>query len=379
MRLKNTEHDVSTIRKSFNVRYLLEGSVRKSRDALRITAQLVDAESDSHLWAETYAGTLEDIFNIQEKVARQISEALRLTLTPGEKVNLGKRSTDDPDAFDANLRARACLKAGTKRDVLQAIDLFKNVLSRDTRYAAAYAGIAEAYATWFEFYEHQRNWLELAVESALKALMYDAHLPEAYAALALASFNKGALDDAVMACRRAIALDAGNFIGYWILARIDYVTGRHDEAIEMLKRVIEIDPNYYPAYFTLRMVYQELGDKTYIDQILTRVVDEIMPRYVEAHPEDARARNCYGMELTHAGRAVQGRAEIQKALEQSPDDPLILYATACYEAMFGEKRTALNLLSRAVAAGYLNLDYMRRDPDLKNLRGEPEYEAIAKP
>src|SRR5262249_38977328 len=224
MRLKNTEHDVPTIRREFNVRYLLEGSVRKSRDALRITAQLVDAASDTHLWAETYGGTLEDIFDIQEKVARQIAEALRLTLNPAEQVTLRKRATHDPGAFDANLRARACLKAGTKQDVLQAVEFFKNALSRDTRYAAAYAGIAEAYATWFEFYEHQRNWLDLAVESALKGLMYDANLPEAYAALALASFNKGALDDAVMACRRAIALDAGNFIGYWILARIDYIT-----------------------------------------------------------------------------------------------------------------------------------------------------------
>src|SRR5262249_11696313 len=125
----------------------------------------------------------------------------------------------------------------------------------------------------------------------------------------------------------------------------------------------------------LRMVYQDLGDKTYIDQMLTRVVDDILPRYLEAHPDDARARNAYGTELTHAGRAAQGRAEVQRALEQSPDDPLILYATACYEAMFGEKRVALDLLDRAVAAGYLNVDYMRRDPDLKSLRGAPGNEA----
>ena len=376
MRLKNTENDIRTIKKTLNVRYVLEGSVRKAGDALRITAQLIDATSDTHLWAETYRGTLEDVFDIQEQVARQIAEALRLRLSPSEKVILGKRSTVDPDAFDTNLRARAYLKAGTKQDVLHAIELFKKALSRDTRYAAAYAGVAEAYATWFEFYEHQRNWLELAVESALKALMYDANLPEAYAALGLASFNKGALDDAVMACRRAIALDADNFIGYWILARIDYVTGRQGEAIEMLNKVIALDPNYYPAYFMLRMVYQDLGDKTYIDQILTRVVDEILPRHLQAHPEDARARNSYGTELTHAGRAAQGRAEVQNALAQSPDDPLILYATACYEAMFGEKRVALDLLKRAVAAGYLNFNYMRRDPDLKSLHGEPEYEAL---
>jgi serine/threonine protein kinase/tetratricopeptide (TPR) repeat protein len=378
MRLKNTSSDIQAIRNMFNVRYVLEGSVRKAGNALRITAQLIDTTNDTHLWGETYPGTLDDVFDIQERVARQIADALRLRLSPSEKVILGKRSTDDPEAFDANLRARAHLKAGTKQDVLRAIELFKDALSRDTRYAAAYAGLAEAYATWFEFYEHEPKWLELSVESGLKALMYDADLAEAYAALGLAYFNKGALDDAVMACRRAIALDADNFVGYWILSRLDYVTGRRSEAIEMLNRVIALDPDYYPAYFTLRMVYQELGDKTYIDQILTRVVEDILPRYLQAHPEDARARNAYGTELTHAGRAAQGRAEVEKALEQSPDDPLILYATACYEAMWGEKHVALDLLKRAVAAGYLNFDYMRRDSDLKSLHGEPEYEALVR-
>jgi len=378
MRLKNASSDIQAIRNKFNVRYVLEGSVRKAGNALRITAQLIDAKSDTQLWAETYPGTLEDVFDIQERVARQIADALRLRLSPSEKVSLGRRSTDDPEAFDANLRARAYLKAGTKQDVLHSIELFKDALSRDTRYASAYAGLSEAYATWFEFYEHQQSWLELAVESALKALMYDSGLAEAYAALGLAYFNKGAMEDAVMACRRAIALDVGNFVGYWILGRIDYVTGRHAEAIEMLRKVILLDPDYYPAYFTLRMVYQELGDKTYIDQILTRVVDEVLPRYLDAHPDDARARNSYGTELTHAGRAAQGRSEVEKALKQSPEDPLILYATACYEAMWGEKEVALELLKRSAAAGYRNFDYMRRDPDLKALHGEPEYEALVR-
>jgi Flp pilus assembly protein TadD len=107
------------------------------------------------------------------------------------------------------------------------------------------------------------------------------------------------------------------------------------------------------------------------------MVDENLPRHLEAHPDDARARNSCGTELTHAGRAEQGRAEIPKTLEQSPDDPLILYATGCYEAMFGEKRVALDLLERAVSAGYLDFEYLRRDPDLKNLRGEPGYRALA--
>jgi serine/threonine protein kinase/tetratricopeptide (TPR) repeat protein len=376
MTLKNAKQDIETIKTSLNVGYVLEGSVRKAGDALRIAVQLIDATKDAHLWSDTYAGTLGDVFDIQEKVARSIAEALRLRLSPSERVGLGKRATADPEAFDTTLRARACLKAGTKKDVSDAIALFQKALARDLRYAGAHAGLAEAYATWFEFYEHRKRWLEQAGDSALKALMYDASLPEAYAALALASFNKGALDDALAACHRAIELDATNFIGYWILARIHFVTGQHDEAIAMLHKVIELDPDYYPAYFTLRMVYQESGDRTYLEKILSKMVDEVLPRHLAAHPDDARAINSYGMELTQAGRGEEGRVHVWRALEKSPDDPLILYATACYEAMFGTKRAALDLLKRAVAAGYLNLEYLRHDPDLKSLRDDPEYEAL---
>lgn len=372
-RYKGGSKGIRTIAAELNVRYVLEGSVRKAGDQLRITAQLIDAASDTHLWADKYNGTLRDVFDIQEQVARQIVDALTLKLSPKEKVTLEKRSTLDAEAFDLYLRGRHRLVFATKRHLVEARSLFEQAIRRDPRYAAAYAGLAEALAAYYEFYERDEALLESSIENALKALMYDANLPEAYAALALAYFNKGALEDSVTACRRAIDLDRDNFIGYWALGRIDYITGRPLDGIEQLKKVIALNGEFYPGYFTLRMVCQSIGREDICRPFLTTLIEEVFPEYLARHPDDARARNSYGTELTQAGRRDEGLLQVEQAMQQAPNDPLILYATACYHARFGDRRFALETLEKALEAGYSNFGYLDADPDLKPLHADPGY------
>ncbi|MGI9077963.1 MAG: protein kinase domain-containing protein [Gemmatimonadaceae bacterium] len=375
-RYKGGGRDVSSIAADLKVRYLLGGSVRKVGDALRITAQLIDAADNSSVWAETYKGTLQNVFEIQEEVARKIVGALMVKLSPAEKVTLGKWATLDAEAFDLYLKGRHHLGVGTKRDLQLALAVFERALVRDPRYAAAHAGVAEAAAAYYEYYERTETWLDRAVESALKALMYDATLGEAYAALALAYFNKGSLDDSRAACKRAIELDPENWIGYWTLGRIHFVTGRTPEAIELLKRVIALNPEFYVGYFTLRMVCQSIGSGDLYRPYLTRLVDEIFPRYLEKNPSDARARNSFGMELSMAGRLDEGRVQAERALAEAPDDPMILYATACYYSVFAEPGPAIEMLGRAIDAGFANFPYLEQDPDLRPLHGETAYKEL---
>lgn len=372
-RYKSSSKSIRAIAAELNVRYVLEGSVRKAGDQLRMTAQLIDAANDTHLWAGKYKGSLEEVFDIQEQVARQIVDALMLKLSPAEKVTLEKRSTLDAEAFDLYLRGRHQLVGATKRDLLEARSLFEAATTRDPRYAAAYAGLAEALAAYYEFYDRDEALLDRSIENALKALMYDANLPEAYTALALAYFNKGALEDSVTACRRAIDLDPDNYIGYWMLGRIDYITGRPLEGIEQLKKVIALNREFYPGYFILRMVCQSIGRDDIYRPFLTRLIDEVLPQYLARHPDDARARNCYGMELTQAGRRDEGLRQVEQAMQQAPNDPLILYATAGYYAQFGDRRFALEILEKAIDAGYTNFSYLEADPDLRPLHSDPRY------
>ncbi len=375
-RYKGTDKDIRTIAAELNVRYVLEGSVRKAGDALRITAQLIDAGNDMHLWAEKYNGTLQDVFEIQEAVARQIVEALRVKLTPAEKLTLGKRSTVDAEAFDLYLKGRHLLGAATKTDLREGLLCFEAALVRDPRYAGAHAGVAETCAAYYEYYDRNERWVDRAIESALKALVYDANLPEASAALGLAYFNKGSLEESLTCCQRAIALDPENYVGYWTLGRIYYVTGRTEEAIELLKKVVELSPDFYTGYFTLRMVCQSVGKDEIYRPYLMRLIDDVFPRYLAKYPDDARARNSYGTELTQAGRREEGLREVERALSEAPDDPLILYASACYFARFGDCKVAVDLLHRAIAAGYTNFAYIEQDPDLRPLHAEKAYQEL---
>ena len=159
----------------------------------------IDVDSDRQLWAESYKGKLADVFDIQEQVSKQIVDALMVKLTPTEKIVLTKRSTVNAEAFDCYLRARDFLYRRTKNGIQFAIQLFKKATELDPRYAAAYAGLGEAYATLHYDYDTKDTWIEKAIESCLRGLMYDPTLSEAYAALGFAYMSRKAVDEALSA------------------------------------------------------------------------------------------------------------------------------------------------------------------------------------
>ncbi|MEK6572146.1 MAG: protein kinase [Bacteroidota bacterium] len=377
MQYKGTKKDIKTIGKELGTRYILAGSVRKFQDNIRITVELIDVETDAQLWAETYKGTLADVFDIQEKVSKQIVDALMVKLTPTEKVVLTKRPTVNAEAFDCNLRARNFLYQRTKKSVQFAIQLFQKAIELDPRYADAYAGLGEAYATFYQTFDRKENWLDKAIESSLKALMYDATLSEAYAALSLSYFNKRSHEEALTASQKAIELDPTNFVGHWILGRIYHATDRDKEAVEHLRKVIALNPDFYSAYGDLLLAYERLGDKERFDETL-RAALQVYPRYLSQHPDDARGHMYFAIELVQAGKTEEAKAEAEKALELSPTDPLMLYNAACFYARLGERKSTLEALKNAFAVGYEDYEWIKRDSDLDSVRDDPEYIKLMK-
>jgi len=377
MRFKGTDKDIRSIGRHLGVRYILEGSVRRHKEDLRISARLVDVASDTQLWAETYKGRLADVFDIQESVSRQIADALRIQLTPSERVVLSKRSTLDPEAFDLCLRARDFLYQTTRAKLRIAVDLFEKAIEIDPRYAAAYAGLGETYATLYQNYERSPDLVDTAIESSLKAIMYDDSLSEAHAALSLSYFHKGDLDAALEEGKKAIELDPHNFLGYWILGRIYHTSDRDREATECLEKVIRLNPDFYTAYMDLRMCYERLGEeRKYRDTV--RAVLEVYPRYLLKHPDDGRAYIFYATDLAQAGRLDEAKVQAAKALELSPSDPLMLYNCACFYARMGEKELSLKSLRAAVESGFENYEWIERDADLESIRSEAGYEELMK-
>ncbi|HLF20036.1 MAG TPA: protein kinase, partial [Bacteroidota bacterium] len=377
MQYKGTKKDIKTIGRELGVRYILEGSVRKFQDNLRIAVQLIDVESDRQLWAESYKGKLADVFDIQEQVSKQIVDALMLKLTPTEKVVLTKRATLNAEAFDCNLRARDFLYRFNKSNLQIAIQLFQKAIELDPRYASAYAGLGEAYATLYQLFDRKDVWLDKSIEACLKALMYDPTLSEAYAALSLSYFNKQALDEALAASQKAIELDPNNFVGYWILGRIYHTTDRDKEAIELLNKVVTLNPDFYSAYGDLRLIYERLGDKEKYEEALQTSL-QVYPRYLLQHPDDARAHMLFAIDMTIGGKIEEGKAEAAKALELNPTDPLMLYNAACFYARLGEKPLAIESLKNSVAAGHEDYEWFKRDPDLDSIRDELAYIELMK-
>lgn len=300
-----------------------------------------------------------------------------LKLTPTEKVVLEKRSTLNSEAFDCYLRARNFLDHSTKTSMQFAIQLFQKAIELDQRYAVAYAGLGQTYAFLYERFDRNQMWLDKAIDAGLKAVMYDATLSDAYAALGIAYFNKKMIDEALTATTKAIELDPNNFNGYWIKGRIYHITDRDQEAVDLFKKALVLNPEFHTVYGDLLLIYERLGQMDKYNEMLQAAL-EFYPRYLSQHPDDARAHIYYAIGLVRAQRNDEAKQEAARAIEMSPDDPLMMYNATCFYAQLGEKTTALETLKRAIHAGFEYYEWIKRDPDLESIRNEPEYIELMK-
>jgi len=377
IRYKGTDKDIKTLGRELGVRYIMQGSVRKYRDDLRVSVQLIDVLQESQLWGETYKGKLADVFDIEEKVSKEVADALRLNLSLTEKVVLTKRSTVNAQAFDDYLRAREFLYRLTKNNIIIAIQFFQKAIEADTRYASAYAGLSESYAHLYLYFVRDEELLDKSIESGMKALMYDPTLSEAYSALALAYYIRKLYEDAASAGEKAVELDPNNYIAFWTLGRIYYSTDRDLEAIELFKKVISLNPDFYAAYSDMYGCYERLGNTVEYNNTI-KASTEMFARYISLHPDDSRAHIFYANDLVRINKIPEAKAEMQRAVELSPNDTLMLYNVACFYSLVDDRKESVNYILRAIENGYSNYDWMKRDTDLNNIRNEPEYIELMK-
>jgi TolB-like protein/Flp pilus assembly protein TadD len=372
MQYKGRKQDIHAIGAELGARYIVGGSVRRFQDSVRITVQLVDVGTNRQLWGNTYKGKLDDIFDIQEQVAQQIVEALKLKLSFSEKVSLTKRQTVNAQAYDLYLRGQAYLYRLTKRGTEYAIQLFEKAIELDPRYAAAYAGCSCAYGQMFGWFAREEQYRNKAQEFSFKALMYDNTLPEAYTAMGLSYFIWGKFEEATASVGKAIELDPDDFIAHWTLGRIHFSTGRLDLAVGNFQRVIDVQPGFYVGSEDLKQTFTKLGR---LDEAVALAHKQVafFPNHLLQNPDDTRARILYSHNLVEVGRNADAIREGQAAMEASPGDSVMLYNGACLYARLGETRRAVDTLRQAIEAGVRNFAWMKADPDLDSLRGDPEF------
>lgn len=372
MLLKEPDKDIISLGQELKAKYVLQGALLKHNGELRISVELIDVENDLELWAEIFNGKIEEVFKFQEKVSKKIVKSLKLNISSKEKATISKKATKNSNAYDANLRAREYLLTYTKKYLLLAIELFQNAIDLDPKYAVAYAGMAEACALLYETHDKNIKWIKKAEETSLKALILDPSSSEAFSALAMVYYNKNLSKEALIATEKAIEFDPKNYFAYWVRGRIYRVMGRDEEAIYDFNKVLELNIDFHSPYGDLQMVYETLHDEKNLKETLKRA-ELFYPNYLLRHPDDSRAHQFYAFTLKRLGRLEEAKKEMEKGIEQNPNDPIIIYNTACFYALLDDKKAALYHLKKAILNGFENFEYLNHDPDFNKLRKDPEF------
>ena len=372
---KGEKIDMARVAEKLDVGAVLEGSVRRAGDRVRITAQLIEVTSDSHLWSETYDRELKDVFAIQDDIARSIVAALEVTLTPRDRRALQYVATEDSTAYDYYLRGRQYFFKFTRRHFLNAIKMFNKAIEQDPNFALAYAGMADAYSLLYQWSDSSEDNIRRANEASIKAITLDPDSAEANAARGTALTISGKHEEAERAFENAILLNPGKFEPYYFYGRDCMAQGKFEKAARLFAEACKINPDDYQSPHFLAMAYAELGREKERQEALKRSI-ECVEKHIDLHPDDARALS-FGASGAYENYGKEKALEwARRALEAEKDEPAIIYNVACCYSIVGEVDTALDLLEQAIKHGYGDRAWLEHDSDLAPLRGNPRFNEL---
>ncbi len=365
---KDRSVDVREIGRTLGVGAVLEGSVRKAGERVRITAQLVNTADGYHLWSESFDRKLEDVFAIQTEIARELVAALRGSLTSGEKELLERGGTRNAEAYDVYLRGQHLLRDGTDLTLPQAAELFRAAIQRDGEFAQAYAGLANALAIkglWR--LDMTPEEFEQAFVASRRALELEPRMPEAYVAQACLLSMQNRVEPANEAFEEALKLNPSSFHANYMYGRHSFAAGDFEKA----RRLYEQDL----PYCMLEGALEKLGR---LDESLEagRRAMLAIERHLQREPGDGRALHLGAVTAAKLGDATRARALSERALAARPYEISTAYNLACAFAILGDRKRSMELLDQATQRGRGNLACIEQDPDLDSLRGEVQFEAI---
>jgi TolB-like protein/DNA-binding winged helix-turn-helix (wHTH) protein/tetratricopeptide (TPR) repeat protein len=339
MQVKGTQKPLAQIARELNVDAVVEGSVVRSGDRVRITAQLIDTRSDKHLWAQSFEGPLGDVLTLQDDVAREIASQTRTVLTPAARAELSSAKHIDPEAHDAYLKGRYYWNKRTGDGLQQGSIYFQQAIEKDPAYAAAYSGLADCNSglAWHGFVSPDEA-LPKAHSAALKAIELDPQSAEAHASLALLLDHRWDWPGAEAEFKRALQLDSQNANAHHWYGDYLSIKGRHDEALLQARQALELDP--------LNLM---IGTWVALRYYLARRYDlaiEQSRKTLALDPNFAAAHLLLGDSYVQAGLHKQGLAELQLAARLSGGSPLYLAQVAVAQAVAGKQAEALRIVAQ---------------------------------
>ena len=368
--------DAREIGKRLGVEALLDGSIRKAGKRVRISVQLVDANNGYQLWSERFDREIEDIFAIQDEIARSVLESLGLALTEREEFRFLKPSTTNIEAYEFYLRGRKLYHKWTRQSVKFARQMFERAVKVDPDFAAAWAGLANAYVDLFRWSRKPRD-LEEAQRASEQALTLNPNSAEAHVSVGQAIAIQRRFSEAANAFDRAIEKDPTLYEAYYLYGRMVFESGEIEKAADLFQRAQSVRPDDYEAPALRAQALTELGRQDEARRANEAAIESI-EKHLELNPDEARAYSLGASVLIRLGKTERSKQWTQQAMTLAPNDPLILYNAACNWALLGESEHALDGLERALEAGVAIGDWIQHDPDFEGLRNHPRFRAIVK-
>lgn len=371
---KNQGADVREIGARLNVGTVLEGSVRRSGDRVRISVQLVSVESGFRLWYERYDRDMKDIFAIEDEIAEKIAQALKVTLAE-QRGSPAERTSTAAEAYELFLQGRQFFHQHRRKACEIALQTFTRALELDPGFARAYAGVAECHAFLNLYFGKGAEAVAAADAASAKALELSPDLSDAHAARGLALFLKREFVEAEGFLRKAIALDPRLYDPHYIYGRVCFSEGRMPEAAEHFREACALVPEAYDAWYLLGMCYRRMAETAKARSADLECIEAAKKR-LRSHPDDTRAWTMGASVLAELGEPERAAEWVARALAVDRDEPIIAYNAASVYATLGRRDEAFACLEAPVGQGLLDAAWVANDPDLDPLRADPRFAAL---
>jgi adenylate cyclase len=367
--------DAQETGRQLGVSAVLEGSVGRVDDRLRVSAKLTSREGGIELWSDTFDRPVEDVFAIQHEIAERIARALELRLDQQHAEALKRPPTSDVQAYEYYLEGRERFFEYRRRGVEAALQLFNMALELDPDYAQAWAGVAECCTFLFMYADGDEVDLEQADLASLRALELAPDLAEAHVARGVVLSMQHQYEASDEAFEAAIRLNPKLFEAYYFYARSSFAQGDLESAAKLFAHASRIDPSDYQAPLLLAQIYDDQKRPEEAAAIRRRGV-QAAERHLQHSPEETRALYMGANALVCLGHSASGLRWAERALELEPDEPMVLYNVGCVYSLAGEIDRALECIERSVSSRLAYVEWLRQDSNLDPLRDHPRFQAL---
>jgi TolB-like protein/Flp pilus assembly protein TadD len=367
--------DIQEIGRQLGVGTLLEGSVRKSEDRLRVTVQLIEVASGFHRWSQRFDRRFEDVFAVQDEIAESVASLLRGgVLTQREKQALLRPHTR-VEAYEYYLRGSQALPLRTEAQLRRGVEMFERAIALDPQYSPAYAGLAMVHSALYEWFGAKDEHLVAAEKASRQALEMAPDLAEAHVARGFTLCLSHRYDEAAREFETAIGLAPNLFDAYYQYARCSFADGKPERAVELFRKAAEVRKEDYESTTLLALPLRALGR---LEEARAAAREGICraERSLKLNPMDVRALSLGCCALIDVGENERALEWIEKTLRLFPDDMSALINSACAYARLGRKGQALDLLEKVFAKGWGKRDWIEHDPDYETLRDDPRFQQM---